>query len=49
MVIFHLVSQDRLPAGSADIKLSTEFQCVLQGVGFMGILCNTGWECYSQM
>ena len=33
-----------LSAGSADIKLPAEFQCVLQGVGFMGILCNTGWE-----
>ena len=31
-------------AGPADIKLPAEFQCVLQGVGFMGILCNTGWE-----
>ena len=36
--------QDRLSSGSADIKLPAEFQCVLQGVGFMGILCNTGWE-----
>ena len=26
------------------LKLPAEFQCVLQGVGFMGILCNTGWE-----
>lgn len=44
IVVFHFVAQDRLSAGSADIKLPAEFQCVLQGVGFMGILCNTGWE-----
>lgn len=44
IVVFHFVTQDRLSAGSADIKLPAEFQCVLQGVGFMGILCNTGWE-----
>ncbi len=44
IVVFHFVAQDRLSAGPADIKLSAEFQCILQGVGFMGILCNTGWE-----
>ena len=44
IVVFHFVAQDRLSAGPADIKLPAEFQCVLQGVGFMGILCNTGWE-----
>ncbi len=44
IVVLHFVSQDRLSAGSADIKLPAVLQCVLQGVGFMGIFRNTGWE-----
>ena len=44
VVVLHLVSQDRLPAGSAHEELSTVLQRVLQGVGFMGIGGDTGWK-----
>ena len=44
IVVFHFVSQDRLSAGSADIKLPAVLQRVLQGVGFVGIFRDTGWE-----
>lgn len=44
VLVLHLVSQDRLSAGPAHEELSTVLQCVLQGVGFMGIGGDTGWE-----
>ena len=44
VLVFHLVSQDRLSAGSAHEELSTVLQRVLQGVGLMGIGGDTGWE-----
>ena len=44
VVVLHLVSQDRLPAGPAHEELSTVLQRVLQGVGFVGIGGDTGWE-----
>ena len=44
VLVLHLVSQDRLPAGPAHEELSTVLQRVLQGVGFMGIGGDTGWK-----
>ena len=44
IVVFHFVAQDRLSARPAHEKLPAVLQCVLQGVGFVGIFCNTGWE-----
>ena len=44
VLVLHLVSQDRLSAGPAHEELSTALQRVLQGVGFMGIGGDTGWE-----
>ena len=44
IVVFHFVAQDRLSARPAHEKLPAEFQCVLQGVGFVGVLRDTGWE-----
>ena len=44
VLVLHLVSQDRLPAGPAHEELSTVLQRVLQGVGFVGIGGDTGWE-----
>ena len=44
IVVFHFVSQNRLPAGSAHIILSLVFQRVLQGIWFVPVSCDTGWE-----
>ena len=44
VVVLHFVTQDRLSAGSTDIKLPTVPQGVLQGVGFIAINSDTGWE-----
>ena len=44
IVVFHFVSQDRLSAGSAHIILSLVFQRVLQGIWFVPVSCDTGWE-----
>ena len=44
IVVFHLVAQDRLPVRPAHEKLPAVLQRVLQGVGFMGIFRDTGWE-----
>ena len=44
IVVFHFVSQDRLPAGSAHRILSLVFQRVLQGIWFVPVSCDTGWE-----
>ena len=44
IVVFHFVAQDRLSTGCADIEFPAVLQCVLQGVGFVGIFRDTGWE-----
>ena len=44
VVVLHFVAQDRLSAGSADIEFPAVFQRVLQGVGFMAVNSDTGWE-----
>ena len=44
IVVLCFIPQNRLPAGSAHIKLPTVFQRVLQGVGFMAVNSDTGWK-----
>ena len=44
VVVLHLVVLDRLSAGSTDIKLPTVLQRVLQGLRFVRIFRDTGWE-----
>ena len=44
VVVLHLVPQDGLPARPAHEKLPAVLQRVLQGVGFMAVNSDTGWE-----
>ena len=44
VVVFHLVPQDGLSARPAHEKLPVVLQRVLQGVGFMAVNSDTGWE-----
>ena len=44
VVVGCLAAQKRLPTGSAHKKSAAVFQRVLQGVGFVGVRHDTGWE-----